>query len=480
MAGWRPPESDIIRSEQAPSTGAWRPPASDIVQTEKEDDEAWYDPALKVGQEFGAALARSTLDLADSITGMLPGSDILEMHGIETPTGREVLKEVGVQDHYMDPGLARDIVSTTGDMLPSVVPIAKGVRGVASISQKAPKTSAALASGSTKQDIVATGLSAAGAEVGEDIDIALGGEGNIGRLIGGVVVPGAGVAGVPGKAGRQARKAGRKAAKESEQVYDLSRVQYQARDNSKEVFQPAQVGGFRSDLEQALRKEGYKPSLSKKTKRLLKEFDKDYPPGTVLTPEDLGALRHRVGKVLGKSDDDFDRSLAAPFKNQIDSLMDQAPIAGKYHREANRLYRQASATEMIETLMYNASLKGGGDKAIRAEMRNMLRKNKKGRRKHLDGWTDDEIAALEKATKGGTIQNLLAGFRELQLFGVIRFNALQRMVGAGANIPARRSVKDIAARTSLGPMYPEPASNAYVTDLLSGIRAGVIGQNIPE
>ena len=145
--------------------------------------------------EFSAAALRAPAAFADSLTVDL-ANDIKQRMGFEPdiPTMKAVLGAMGgnkdLEGGFMEEGLAKDVVNTAGEMSTLALGSGAALRNLAS---KAPAITGSsstgqgvlkqLGSSTAAQDVGYTGLSAYGAELGEEVG------GEEGKLIGSVLLP---------------------------------------------------------------------------------------------------------------------------------------------------------------------------------------------------------------------------------------------------------------------------------------------------
>ena len=148
-------------------------------------------PGFEAAAEFAAGTNRTVADLIDFV-GVGPLNAALSASGADfrIPGARQSLAQVGGEGGFMEPGLARDITRAAGEIVPAAagggailrqaasrLPAFTAGEGVgAGLLRQAGQTTAA-------GDIGLGAVSAAGAEIGEDIDPEVGG------LIGGIAAP---------------------------------------------------------------------------------------------------------------------------------------------------------------------------------------------------------------------------------------------------------------------------------------------------
>lgn len=162
----------------------------------------------QVMTELAANTSSSLAKMGDALI-IGPINEIRNIgNGLRQATGKDPVElldsfesaanELGADQHYMKPGLFRDVVATTGQALPLAAGIGSGIR---TIGQKIrPSTTMAptnlaenvireFGTTTTAADLGYGALAATGSATGRAADENLGGSGNIGELVGGLVFP---------------------------------------------------------------------------------------------------------------------------------------------------------------------------------------------------------------------------------------------------------------------------------------------------
>lgn len=149
----------------------------------------------RAGAEAGAGIGRSLSNFFDSVTTApinetirLAGGEDQFFEGVESFLNRTT----GMDQPFMEEGLARDIVKTSGELAPAALGLGSAARTVASkipaATTTAPTTTARevarqLGTSTAAQDVGFSALSAAGGEIGEEAG------GDTGKLVGSILAP---------------------------------------------------------------------------------------------------------------------------------------------------------------------------------------------------------------------------------------------------------------------------------------------------
>ena len=178
--------SEVMEQEPARSE-PMEPPQPQTIE-----DQLLTIPGMRPIAEMAAAANKSLFQFLDFI-GADNVNAVLELAGSDSrmPT---LTGELASDGGYMEEGLVRDIIQTTGQTAPLALGVGQGLRTAASKLTGSPVSESVgagivrqLGSGTPKHDAAAAALSAAGAEIGEEA------AGADGRLAGSVAAPLAGL-----------------------------------------------------------------------------------------------------------------------------------------------------------------------------------------------------------------------------------------------------------------------------------------------
>jgi hypothetical protein len=199
-----------------------------------------------------------------------------------------------------------------------------------------------------------------------------------------------------------------------------SKAEYKAAENTGAVIGGNALNLLNYDVGQVLAKEGL---LFPKTGKLMGGYPKlesavktlrQYAGKGSLSIVEAQTLNRTFRKVAGSTDPDEAR-LGIALVNQLDDFMESLPVTafstnGKAGMDAVKFWAQArkdwgryKRTDTIEKAIYNAKLaKGGFAPGLRAQFVSILKSAKKRR-----GFSDGELAAMERFAEGGSLQDFL-------------------------------------------------------------------------
>lgn len=368
--------------------------------------------------EFASSANRAILGGLDFIG---PGAvnSALEVAGVDSrvPTLSGAASNIGVGDKgFMEPGLARDVVQAAGETAPIGLSAGQVARTAAQrLPQALPGES--IARGATRefarttpaQDVLAGGLSGAGAEVGQDLG------GDVGQTAGAVIAPLAAVRMQILNAG------GRKLIKEAAPTIDALKTEargiYRKVDDLGVTVKADELGRLSNSIAESVKQQGFNARIHPKVNAALDEIA-DQATGD-LTISELDVVR-RVARAAAKSIEPDEARLGSMMVGKIDDFMDDIPPAairqgnssevGLLMRQGRHLWGRARRAEMLEDAVEKARNQASGfENGIRTQFRAILNSKKKSK-----GFTPDELDALKKVVRGAPVENTL---RALGKFG---------------------------------------------------------------
>jgi len=167
-------------------------------QAEPQQEDSFLKNTLDVAGEFAAAINKGVVDIAEFFTTDQINA-VLELSGSEkrvTPLSELPLIKEGVTGGFMEEGFAKDVVTGTGAAIPAALGAGTALR---SIAQQAPAIGASslgqtiakqMGAGTASGDVALGALGGTGAEVGRGIG------GESGAIVGSILAPIGGQAGV--------------------------------------------------------------------------------------------------------------------------------------------------------------------------------------------------------------------------------------------------------------------------------------------
>ena len=263
---------------------------------------------------------------------------------------------------------------------------------------------------------------ATGVEIGADVLAGMG----VGKAVG---------AGVKAAVGARDASIVRNATPTAEKLKTEARKIYDEIDSSGAVVNKSNVQSMASDIEAAVRKEGFNskmhPSVSAALSELKNASKKDQPITQIDTLRKLagdaaGSINKseaRLGKIVTGKIDDF-----------LDNLDSSALIGGTLenvgtkYKDARGLWQRATKSEVLSRAMTKADNQASGfENGIRTQFRSILNNEKKSKM-----FTPEEKLAMEQVVKGTGAANTAKligklGFGERQAS-----NMLLGLGGAGA------------------------------------------------
>lgn len=182
------------------------------------------------------------------------------------------------------------------------------------------------------------------------------------------------------------------------------------------TIKPERLARFATELQQDLASEAIDPTLHPRATAIMDRFSK-------ITPDtDFMTMRRLAAEVAGSTDPSEAR-LGSMMVNAVDDMIDSLTpndvIAGNTKnlarnlREARDLWGRFRRSEMIDDAFTRADLQASGvENGLRIRFRQILN-NRKLRR----GFTDDEVAAMERVVKGTFTGNSLRRLARMMSMG---------------------------------------------------------------
>lgn len=442
--------------------------------------------------EFSSAVSRGTINLLDFF-GAKPINAALELAGVDAripEIGEQEIVKQATTGEFVEPGLKRDILRTSGEL---VGPAGLGGVALRSTAKAIPTVQAApqtlgqrvtqqLGESTARQDIAGAALSGAGLETGGEFgEFVAGEEGRaVGEAFGAILAP------ISGAIVKQTTKSlitpgSKKLLQESaptiEGLKEAARGVYKKIDDTGAVINPSSVNRLGNELTVLARKSGFNKRIHPKVSAALDEFNavKD----TQQTVTELDTLR-KIAQASAKSVEPDEARLGSILVNRIDDFLDNvkpsdfikgkdANIGAKY-KDARQLWRRAKKSELLEEAFDKARNQASGfENGIRVQFRAILNNKSK-----LRGFTQEEKLAMQKVVRGGTAENLAKtlgkfGFSEGQATNVLMGSVGVAGGAAVGGAPGAVAVP-LIGQISRGLAQKMTRNNAEATNLL--VRAG--------
>lgn len=225
------------------------------------------------------------------------------------------------------------------------------------------------------------------------------------------------------------------ASPEVSEIKDTARKLYQEIDATGAKIDKSDFLDFAIKAEDIAKKSGFDPELTPKSNALLKRIERDLDKDMTVT--DVDQLRKVSQIAAGSFDNATDAAIGSKIIDELDDFLDKqgsklaaqgGPDVGKKYRQARNLWSRAKKAEIIDEAMTKAENQASGfENGIRTQFRSILN-NKKKRR----GFTNDELAAMNKVVQGGTAENLFKTLGKLGFTEGQRTNVLSGLMGIGA------------------------------------------------
>lgn len=442
--------------------------------------------------EFSSAVSRGTINLLDFF-GAKPINAALELAGVDAripEIGEQEIVKQATTGEFVEPGLKRDILRTSGEL---VGPAGLGGAALRSTAKAIPTVQAApqtlgqrvtqqLGESTARQDIAGAALSGAGLETGGEFgEFVAGEEGRaVGEAFGAILAP------ISGAIVKQTTKSlitpgSKKLLQESaptiEGLKEAARGVYKKIDDTGAVINPSSVNRLGNELTVLARKNGFNKRIHPKVSAALDEFNA--VKGTQQTVTELDTLR-KIAQASAKSVEPDEARLGSILVNRIDDFLDNvkpsdfikgkdANIGAKY-KDARQLWRRAKKSELLEEAFDKARNQASGfENGIRVQFRAILNNKSK-----LRGFTQEEKLAMQKVVRGGTAENLAKtlgkfGFSEGQATNVLMGSVGVAGGAAVGGAPGAVAVP-LIGQISRGLAQKMTRNNAEATNLL--VRAG--------
>ena len=337
----------------------------------------------------------------------------------------------GIEGGFVEPGLKKDILSTSGEVLPAAVGIGALMRNLAA---KLPalasgeSTSAGLlrqaGQGTLVGDVGTAALIGTGEEVGREV------AGEEGALVGGIATP---LAAIPLTAAKNtASKLLNKSAPSIDEIKKVASGIYQSLDNSGVRVASEKFGGLVDDIARTLQKEGADPDLTPKATALVRRLTTEAVEPKTLS--EIDTLR-KVAQDAAGSAEKGEQRLGTIAINKIDDFLDDlgSDIGGKETGEAFKaardLWGRAKKAELLDTAIVNAGDQASGfENGIRTQFRQLLKNINTGKQR---GFTEEETAAIRKVAQGTKATNIAKFLGKFGILDGVTSRSLTTLSGAG-------------------------------------------------
>lgn len=388
-------------------------------------------PGAPTLSEFAAGVNRSALGALDFL-GPDNINAVLQLSGSEkrVPTFTEALgAERGA---FLEPGLQQDIAATAGEFVPlaagigsllrtgaqKLSPLTSGTEGTASgLLRQAGQTTA-------RQDVTAGALAGAGAEIGEEVG------GEPGALIGSIAAP---LVTIPlSIAKTTATKLLRESAPSIDELKATARGIYTSLDESGFRVPAQSFDNLAGDVTETMRRQGFDVDLHPKVGAVLRRLNDEV--GTDKSLQEMDILR-RVARSAASSIDRDERHLGGIIINRMDDFLDSqsgkvdGQEVGQAFRSARDLWGRVRRSEILEDAVRDAGNQASGfENGLRTQFRSILKKINKGT---LQGFTDEEVAAIEVVNKGTKAGNVARAIGKFGILDGLTSRSLTTLSGSG-------------------------------------------------
>ena len=462
-----------------------------VVDDERQEPSV-VDQAKNVALQFASGANRNIAGAVDMVPNAVNAA--AEMVGSTTrmPSLEEWMSNQGMTSDYMQPGLARDVVTATGEAIPTMMAIGQVPRSMA---QQLPKFAPGetvtrgivrdMGKTTARQDALVGASAAAGAEVGEEFG------GDVGAQFGAVaalLAAGGAYAGVRSMLDNiLAGRAVSQAAPSIDQIKAQARAAFKEVDDDGATIAQEPLDALRQRITARAQREGFNPRLNPKTSAVLDEIG-----GLAENPMALSELEimRRVAR-MAASDVDAqgkptpDGRLGTIIVGMIDDFVEKLPAnqlssggrgAADLLKRGRTLWGKARRAEMIEEAVYKAQQQASGfENGIRVQFRSILNNPKKRK-----AFTPEEVKAMQRVVRGGPAENIAKhlgkfGFTEGQA-GSMLLSSLGVAGGAAAAGPVGAVAVPVIGQTMRKTAQMLTKRNARLADEL--VRAGKDGRKV--
>ena len=208
----------------------------------------------------------------------------------------------------------------------------------------------------------------------------------------------------------QAQKMLKQAAPEISQLKESARAIYNKLDNAGVTIEQPKIASLASDIAKTAKKEGFNARIHPKVAAALDEISNSSSQNMTLS--ELDTMR-RVARAAARSIEPDEARLGSIIVNKIDDFMNKLPessLSGKadinigpMYKQARDLWQRSKKSETIMDAVEKAKLQASGfENGLRTQFRSLLNNKKK-----MQGFTQDEKAAMRKVVQGGGAENTL-------------------------------------------------------------------------
>lgn len=275
----------------------------------------------------------------------------------------------------------------------------------------------------------------------------------------------------------------REAAPTIPQLKDAARAIYSGLDDAGVSVAQPEIGRLAQNIGSTIKREGFNAKIHPKVAAALDEITASSNKNMTLT--ELDTMR-RVARGAARSIDPDEARIGSIVVGKIDDFLDDLPETalirgseenvGPLFKQARGIWQRAKKSELISDAIEKAKNQASGfENGLRVQFRALLNNKKK-----MQGFSTQEVAALQKVVRGGGAENVLKfmgkfGFTEGQATSMLGSSI---GVGAGATIggaPGAVAVP-LIGQISKGLAQRLTRNNAEFADQI--VRAGRNGKAI--
>ena len=280
-----------------------------------------------------------------------------------------------------------------------------------------------------------------------------------------------------------ANKMLRDAAPTIPQLKDAARAIYSTLDDSGVSVMQPEIGKLAQNIAGTAKREGFNARIHPKVAAALDEISVSSDKNMTLT--ELDTMR-RVARAAARSIDPDEARLGSIVVGKIDDFLNDLPETaiirgseenvGPLFKQARGIWQRAKKSEMIADAVEKSKNQASGfENGLRVQFRSILNNKKK-----MQGFTAQEIDAMQKVVRGGGAENTLKflgkfGFTEGQATSMIG-SSIGVAGGAAAAGPLGAVAVPLIGQLSKNLAQRLTRSNAEFADQI--VRAGRDGKAI--
>lgn len=246
-------------------------------------------------------------------------------------------------------------------------------------------------------------------------------------------------------------------------------------------YTPQMLSDLKSTLGQTLMDNSWSVKVAPKVKAVIDEIDKikhwgQTPGGGVATPKMLQNVRGLIGSVRKSTDPEerrFGHILMGQFDNFISNPQSEHFVGGNGQEAAqslmngNQLWAQYSKADALENAFSKAERRaattysgGNAENAMRQEVRKLYEKRP-------NGWTPEELTAINRVIYGDTMQN-----NARRVGKMLAPEGIKGLMHVAAAVPTGGATLPLAVLGYGAKHYAENAGANSIEELSRIIRAG--------